>query len=72
MIENKNRKLFVHCAANKRVSIFIAIYQLLFLSEKRLTVETNIAKIWQPNETWRCFLDQMLLDKTLRDEVAAR
>ena len=61
MEENKNAKLWVHCAANKRVSAFLGLYWHLC---KDLPFEQAFAlqrEIWEPDEVWVKFIDQALV-----------
>ena len=66
------RTVLLHCAANKRVSIFLALYRRLILQESRATVDASIASIWVPNSNWLSFLEKMLGDKTLCIEAQER
>ena len=54
----KNKKVFVHCAANKRVSSFIALYGEAKLNWSRKKADTIIEHIWQPDEVWNSFMEQ--------------
>lgn len=52
--------IFVHCAANMRVSAFIYLYRAIC---DRIPPETAIAdlhQIWQPNPIWQAFIDEVL------------
>jgi protein tyrosine phosphatase (PTP) superfamily phosphohydrolase (DUF442 family) len=60
MENNRERKVFVHCAMNMRVSAFIYLYRIL-----KQNIEPDIAildlhKIWQPNDLWQSFIDRNL------------
>jgi protein tyrosine phosphatase (PTP) superfamily phosphohydrolase (DUF442 family) len=50
------RKVFVHCAANYRVSTFVALYGELRLGWTRERADALARKLWQPNDTWRAFI----------------
>ncbi|NJK47471.1 phosphatase [Candidatus Gracilibacteria bacterium] len=55
--ENSERKTWVHCAKNMRVSAMIYLYHRL---RKNYTEETSrryLEQIWQPNEVWQNFID---------------
>jgi protein tyrosine phosphatase (PTP) superfamily phosphohydrolase (DUF442 family) len=57
MNAREGKKIFVHCAANKRVSAFMYLYHLL---DERCDAEianAELTKIWQPNEIWQDFID---------------
>jgi protein tyrosine phosphatase (PTP) superfamily phosphohydrolase (DUF442 family) len=53
-----NQKIFVHCAANKRVSAFIYLYQLAQGTDE-ITVDRDLAKIWVPNQIWQHFINSI-------------
>ncbi len=52
----KKQKIFIHCAANKRVSVFIALYRIkkLGYSEEQALIELH--QIWEPNKVWQSFM----------------
>ena len=57
---NADKKIFVHCAANMRVSAFMYLYRRI---HDRMTDEETkkyLYQIWQPNETWQKFIEQVL------------
>jgi protein tyrosine phosphatase (PTP) superfamily phosphohydrolase (DUF442 family) len=56
-------KVFVHCAANMRVSAFMFLYRLE-RGTPRGQAEADMKKIWDPNPVWREFLNSRL--KALR------
>ena len=60
MEENTQKSIFVHCAANCRVSAFMYLYRRLHegLSDEQAQIE--LQKIWTPNKTWRQFMDQVM------------
>lgn len=65
-----NKKVFVHCAANKRVSIFIALYAEAELGWSREKADSIIKQVWQPDEVWNSFTIQarQKLKRSLRFE----
>jgi hypothetical protein len=52
----KDKKVFVHCAANKRVSSFIALYGETKLGWSREKANATLEHIWQPDEVWHSFI----------------
>ena len=58
MNANKDRKIFVHCAANMRVSAFMYLYRQLHNQIDEETAQLDLAKIWAPNEVWQNFIDR--------------
>ena len=57
----QDRKVFVHCALNMRVSAFVFLYRVIRLGETVEVASKDLHHIWQPNETWQRFIDQSLL-----------
>ena len=55
-----DEKVLVHCAANMRASVFVALYGLLDLGWSQAQADALIASVWQPNDTWRAFIDSVL------------
>jgi protein tyrosine phosphatase (PTP) superfamily phosphohydrolase (DUF442 family) len=51
---------WVHCAKNKRVSAFVYLYRKLHLHESDKTSAYPLREIWQPDNVWRCFIDEAL------------
>jgi protein tyrosine phosphatase (PTP) superfamily phosphohydrolase (DUF442 family) len=53
--------VWVHCAANKRVSSFLGLYRRIrqgWTEEQSFAVQREI---WQPNPVWQRFIDKMLI-----------
>jgi protein tyrosine phosphatase (PTP) superfamily phosphohydrolase (DUF442 family) len=57
LIENKDKKIWVHCAANMRVSAFVYKYRrdVLGLDDKKIIGDMKL--IWTPNRIWNNFLN---------------
>ena len=53
------QKVFVHCAANMRVSAFVFLHRLNHGAD-RTSAESDLKKIWQPDGVWREFMNQRL------------
>jgi hypothetical protein len=43
-----------------RVSVFMALYRIINLGWDRSVAFSELKKIWEPNETWKAFIDLML------------
>ena len=56
MQANDERKLYVHCAANMRVSAFFYLYRTLYLGMDEATARADQAKIWEPIPIWEEFI----------------
>jgi protein tyrosine phosphatase (PTP) superfamily phosphohydrolase (DUF442 family) len=60
MEANADKKVFVHCAANMRVSAFIYLYRYLYRGITEEEAKQDLHKIWVPNETWQKFIEQVV------------
>jgi protein tyrosine phosphatase (PTP) superfamily phosphohydrolase (DUF442 family) len=60
MNTRKDRKIFVHCAANMRVSAFMYLYRQLEDGIDAETARVDLAKIWVPNQIWQNFIDRSI------------
>lgn len=56
----EGKKQFVHCAANMRVSVFVALFQVLEQSLPAEQVLNELEEVWTPNEVWQSFINQIL------------
>lgn len=56
----EGRKVFVHCAANMRVSAFILLYRVNFMGVALDAAQTDLHAIWIPNEAWNRFIFENL------------
>lgn len=65
MDTHHDKKLFVHCAANKRASAFVFLYRVLRLNLEEADAEDVMENIWTPEGTWRVFLEEMLSRRPL-------
>ncbi|HET8937099.1 MAG TPA: protein tyrosine phosphatase family protein [Polyangiales bacterium] len=54
------QRVYVHCAANMRVSAFMAIYGVRHMGWSAERAQQHIAEVWEPNEIWRTFLSAEL------------
>ena len=60
MEELPDKRVFVHCAANKRVSAFIALHRILRLGWERDAAFAEMHAVWEPDTVWTRFLNDML------------
>jgi hypothetical protein len=56
---HEGQKVWVHCAANIRVSAFLGLYLVI---EKKWERElfAQLRDLWQPDEVWSSFIDSAL------------
>ena len=62
MAKYSERKIFVHCAANKRVSAFMYLYRQLAEGLDKSTADQDLIKIWIPNPIWQDFINSTSLE----------
>ncbi|MFN2152529.1 MAG: protein tyrosine phosphatase family protein [Anaerolineales bacterium] len=56
----ESQRVFIHCAANMRVSVFMALYRIRSLGWSRDDAMQMVYEIWKPNEIWSRFIEQNL------------
>ncbi len=56
-----DQRVFVHCAANYRVSAFVFLHRLCH-GASRAEAERDLTKVWQPDEVWRRFVNERLTE----------
>ena len=54
-----DKKIFLHCAANKRVSAFIYLYRTQKGVNKQ-EAQKDLETIWTPNKIWQNFIDRVI------------
>lgn len=54
------RKVLVHCAENKRVPVFLALYRIIKLGWSTQEALSDMRSVWKPNEVWQQFISHML------------
>ena len=60
METNADKPVFVHCAANMRVSAFMYLYRLIHEHVSDEQAKTDLNQIWIPNDTWQEFIRQVV------------
>jgi len=59
MHERKERRVLVHCAMNMRVSAFMFLHRTLVEGIPAAEAKRDLHRIWEPDETWRAFIDDV-------------
>ena len=57
-----DERVFVHCAANMRVSAFVFLYRTLHDAKSRAEAERDLKRIWNPKGVWREFINDLLAE----------
>lgn len=60
MKAHAGKKIFVHCAANKRVSAFLYLYRTLHLGITQEEATRDLHQLWIPNDLWNTFMNQVI------------
>jgi uncharacterized protein (TIGR01244 family) len=62
MDENKDKKVFVHCQANMRVSAFVMLYRHIKLGVDLEEAQEPMLSIWSPedNPQWADFIEEVM------------
>jgi protein tyrosine phosphatase (PTP) superfamily phosphohydrolase (DUF442 family)/8-oxo-dGTP pyrophosphatase MutT (NUDIX family) len=60
METEEQRRVFVHCAANKRVSAFVFLWRVLKKGVPREAAERELLAVWQPDAVWQGFINERL------------
>ena len=56
----QDKRLFIHCAKNMRVSVFIYLWRRIYNNVSHADAQATLEKIWIPNPTWQAFIQQVL------------
>ena len=57
MDASREKRVFVHCAANYRVSGFMALYGQSRLGWSAEQADAHVSRVWNPNDTWKAFIE---------------
>jgi protein tyrosine phosphatase (PTP) superfamily phosphohydrolase (DUF442 family) len=57
---NTQRKVFIHCVKNMRVSAFLYLYRVLRQHADPQEAYYDMAQIWEPEGTWAEFIEKAL------------
>ena len=52
----RGTRVFVHCAANYRVSSFVSLYGELRNGWSQVDADAHVRRLWEPNPTWADFI----------------
>ena len=55
-----NKRVFIHCAANKRVSVFLALYRI---TEEQMPIKKAMEELnsmWEPNDIWITYMKEVI------------
>lgn len=56
----QHKRVLVHCAVNKRVSVFVFLYRVIRQGVLPEMALETLQKIWEPNDVWQDFMSRSL------------
>lgn len=65
----KDKHVFVHCAANKRVSAFMALYRERRQGRQPGVTMPDVLAIWEPDAVWRQFMESVRQDALKHNNI---
>jgi len=54
----EGKRVFVHCAANYRVSSFVSLYGQAKLGWTSAQAAAHVQRLWEPNAVWAVFIER--------------
>ena len=63
----KDKKLFIHCALNMRVSAFIFLYKTIKQQWPVQKALLDLHAVWTPDKTWQDFIDSTLAQHNIEN-----
>jgi uncharacterized protein (TIGR01244 family) len=60
MQAHEGQKVWVHCAANIRVSVFLGLFRVIEQLWEREVAFARLSEVWQPDEVWTAFIESAL------------
>ena len=58
--EHNKQKVWLHCAANMRVSAFVYCYRCTVLKQDPLLAKKDLNQVWKPIAVWQKFIAETL------------
>ncbi|MFM7023592.1 MAG: protein tyrosine phosphatase family protein [Flavobacteriales bacterium] len=60
MKNNNEKKILVHCAANYRASVFVALYLFAINKLEEDEIGNFIRDVWMPDQNWELFTEEAI------------
>jgi protein tyrosine phosphatase (PTP) superfamily phosphohydrolase (DUF442 family) len=60
MDRNSGRRVWIHCAANMRVTAFVGLYRALRLGWAEEDAFSLMRTVWKPDQVWSAFIASQL------------
>ncbi|MEE8321558.1 MAG: protein tyrosine phosphatase family protein [Gammaproteobacteria bacterium] len=65
--QNRDKRVFIHCALNLRVSAFMFLYRRIRQHISASDALPGLQAIWKPDITWQQFIASVLAHYQIRD-----
>lgn len=65
----RTASLFIHCAANMRVSAFVYLYRRIELGMAASIAEADLQSIWSPDPIWANFIAERLREHGIHEKA---
>ena len=62
MQAREDKRIFIHCAANRRVAVFMYLYRRLRQGVSEEEAKKSLEQIWNPNTTWEKFIQDVMIN----------
>jgi uncharacterized protein (TIGR01244 family) len=63
MTAHAGKKIWIHCAANMRVTVFLGLYRVIKQNWEYERAFALMNDLWQPDAVWSSFIDSMLASR---------
>ncbi|BBP00661.1 protein tyrosine phosphatase family protein [Sulfuriferula nivalis] len=60
MKAHEGQEVWVHCAANIRVSVFLGLYRIIEQRWERDVAFAQLSEVWEPDQVWSAFIESAL------------
>lgn len=57
--QHKAKRLFIHCAANKRATVFTALHGQVYWQWNQHQADALIKQVWTPTPVWQQLIDEL-------------
>ncbi len=65
---NTDKKTLLHCQVNARATAFSFLYRVIYEGVDIAEAKADMNTVWQPNETWRDFIIEVLAENDISAE----
>lgn len=68
MQRSPDQKTLLHCQVNARATAFSFLYRVIYEDVPVAEAKADMNSVWQPNETWRDLIFQLLAENNISPE----